>query len=72
MGNKDKDYKEFLNPEAMVIQKSFVEPSMKTAKIGERYQFERQGYFILDQDSKKDHLVFNRIMTLKDTWNFKK
>lgn len=72
MGDKDKDYKEFLNPEAMVIQKSFVEPSIKTAKIGERYQFERQGYFILDQDSKKDHLVFNRIMTLKDTWNFKK
>lgn len=68
MGDKERDYKEFLNPEAMIIQKSFVEPSIKTAKVGERYQFERQGYFIMDQDSTKEKLVFNRIMTLKDTW----
>ncbi len=68
MGDKERDYKEFLNPEAMTIVKSVVEPSIKTAKIGERYQFERQGYFILDKDSTSEKLVFNRIMTLKDTW----
>ena len=45
-----------------------VEPSLKAAKPGERFQFERLGYFCVDPDSKPDALVFNRTVTLRDTW----
>jgi glutaminyl-tRNA synthetase len=64
------DFMECLNPDSLVVlKKSLVEPSLKQANIGENYQFERQGYFCLDaRDSKPDHLVFNRTVTLRDTW----
>jgi glutaminyl-tRNA synthetase len=63
------DYKENLNPDSLAVLKNCkVEPSVKTAPIGTRYQFERQGYFSIDPDSTQDKLVFNRIATLKDTW----
>jgi glutaminyl-tRNA synthetase len=64
------DFMECLNPDSLVVLKnSLVEPSLKQANIGENYQFERQGYFCLDtRDSKPDRLVFNRTVTLRDTW----
>ncbi len=68
MGDKEVSHKEFLNPESLVIEKSFVEPAIKNAKAGDRFQFERQGYFIVDKDTNSDNLVFNRIITLKDNW----
>ncbi|OCC15756.1 Glutaminyl-tRNA synthetase [Dissulfuribacter thermophilus] len=63
-------FTEFLNPESLVVLKGCkLEPGLANAKVGERYQFERQGYFCLDsKDSRQDQLVFNRIVTLKDTW----
>ncbi len=67
--DKEKDFTDFLNPKSLVVEKSFVEPAIKDAAIGTRYQFERQGYFIVDQDSTESKKVFNRIMTLKDNWN---
>jgi glutaminyl-tRNA synthetase len=45
-----------------------VEPSLKAAKPGDRFQFERQGYFCLDLDSRPEFLIFNRTVTLRDTW----
>ncbi|MAT45546.1 MAG: glutamine--tRNA ligase [Anaerolineaceae bacterium] len=45
-----------------------LEPSLRTAKPGDRFQFERKGYFAVDSDSTPDHLVFNRTVTLRDTW----
>jgi glutaminyl-tRNA synthetase len=45
-----------------------LEPSLASTPIGETVQFERLGYFTLDSDSKSDALVFNRTLTLKDTW----
>jgi glutaminyl-tRNA synthetase len=45
-----------------------VEPELANAKVGDRVQFERLGYFIVDQDSTEDKLVFNRIVSLRDTW----
>jgi glutaminyl-tRNA synthetase len=45
-----------------------LEPSLKTAQPGDRFQFERKGYFAVDSDSTPDHLVFNRTVTLRDTW----
>lgn len=63
------DFLELLNPESLIEIEALVEPSVLAEAAGTRYQFERQGYFISDiKDSSADHLVFNRIVTLKDTW----
>jgi glutaminyl-tRNA synthetase len=70
--DKEKDFKDFLNPEAKVVTKSYIEPALTSMKVGERVQFERQGYFVVDPDTTDTKMVFNRIMTLKDTWAFKK
>jgi glutaminyl-tRNA synthetase len=45
-----------------------VEPSLASASPGDRVQFERKGYFCVDPDSTDEHLVFNRTVTLRDTW----
>jgi glutaminyl-tRNA synthetase len=57
-----------LNPDSLKIIKGKVEPSIKNAKPLESFQFERLGYFCVDKNSKADKLVFNRTVTLKDTW----
>ncbi|MEJ2635845.1 MAG: glutamine--tRNA ligase/YqeY domain fusion protein [Calditrichia bacterium] len=63
------DFVNNLNPNSLEKVKCFVEPSLTEAKPGERYQFLRQGYFCVDSvDSKKGSLVFNRTVTLKDSW----
>ncbi len=63
------DFKEHVNPKSLVVLSScMVEPSLKNAKVGDRYQFERLGYFCVDKDSSCERLVFNRIITLRDTW----
>jgi glutaminyl-tRNA synthetase len=51
-----------------VLQGSFVEPVVADLPVGETVQFERLGYFCPDPDSRPGHLVFNRTLTLKDTW----
>ncbi len=63
-----KDYTSNLNPDSLKIIEAFVEPSVKDAKPGTRYQFERQGYFCVDKDSNETSLVFNRTVTLRDSW----
>jgi len=68
--HKDKDFKEFINPESLkIIENAFVEPSLKTAKIGDQFQFQRLGYFNVDIDSTSDKLVFNRTVPLRDSWS---
>lgn len=68
-GQEGGDFKEFLNPNSLeIILDAKLEPSLANAASNERYQFERQGYFSLDQDSSAQKLVFNRIVSLKDTW----
>jgi glutaminyl-tRNA synthetase len=68
--SEGKEIKDYLNPDSLkVLTNSFAEASIKTAKPGERFQFERQAYFSVDpKDSTKDRLVFNRIVTLRDAW----
>ncbi|MGA9407324.1 MAG: glutamine--tRNA ligase/YqeY domain fusion protein [Bacteroidota bacterium] len=62
-------WKEFINPHSLEVLKSCkVEPGLATAVPQDRFQFERLGYFCVDSDSKKDALVFNRAVTLRDTW----
>ncbi len=63
------DYKENLNPSSLeVIPECYVEPSLAGAKPGDRFQFERLGYFCVDDEATSEKLVFNRTVTLKDTW----
>ncbi len=63
------DFISALNPESLkVVQGAKIEPSVGAEPVGSRYQFERTGYFISDPDSTPGHLVFNRTVTLKDSW----
>ena len=63
-----KDFMEFLNPNSLNIIEAFVEPSLTEAKVGEQFQFQRLGYFNVDDDSKSDALVFNKTVGLRDSW----
>jgi len=63
------DWKNFINPNSLeVLQNCKLEPSLKSVNPLEKFQFERLGYFCVDYDSKKDHLIFNRTVPLRDTW----
>ena len=66
--HKDKDYMEFVNPDSLEVITAFLEPSLQSAKIGERFQFQRLGYFNVDDDSTANNLVFNKIVGLRDSW----
>jgi glutaminyl-tRNA synthetase len=66
--HKDKDYMEFVNPDSLEVINAFVEPSLQAAKIGERFQFQRLGYFNVDDDATAAHLVFNKTVGLRDSW----
>ena len=63
-----RDFKSVLNPRSLEVVTAKCEPALKSASPEERYQFERLAYFVLDQDSTPDKPVFNRTITLKDTW----
>ena len=66
--DKDVDFKEYINPNSLEIITGYLEPSMKEAKAGERFQFQRLGYFCVDPDTTADKLVFNKTVGLRDTW----
>jgi glutaminyl-tRNA synthetase len=64
-----KDFKDYLNPKSLeVLTNCQVEPKLKELMPGNNCQFERQGYFCVDLDSTSDRLIFNRTVTLRDTW----
>jgi glutaminyl-tRNA synthetase len=66
----DQDFKSFLNPDSLVVEEGArIEPAVQEDPPGTHYQFERQGYFFSDPvESRPDRLVFNRVVTLRDTW----
>ena len=67
--DKEKDFKEYLNPDSLkVLDKAYIEPSLAQVRPGDHFQFQRLGYFNVDDDSTADHLVFNRTVTLRDSW----
>jgi len=67
--NEEHDFKEYINPDSLqIISTAYAEPSLKNAKFDERYQFLRKGYFCLDKESSEEKMIFNRTVTLKDTW----
>ena len=64
-----KDFTDYINTDSLEVKKSCkLEPSLKQARSGDKFQFERLGYFVVDPDTTDDNLVFNRTVTLKDTW----
>lgn len=68
----EKDFMEFLNPESLKIVNAYVEPSLKDAEVGDRFQFQRIGYFNIDNDSISEKLVFNKTVGLRDSWEKQK
>lgn len=67
---KDKDFKELLNPNSLIVKKNCkIEMYLKDAQPFDSFQFQRIGYFNVDPDSTKDHLIFNRTVALKDSWS---
>lgn len=63
-----KTFLDNLNPDSLKIAHAKLEPALKDSKVGDRFQFERTGYFCVDSDSKPDKLIFNRTVSLKDSW----
>jgi glutaminyl-tRNA synthetase len=64
-----KTFLDYLNPESLRVITAMAEPSMAQVKAGDKFQFERMGYFVADQDSTAEKIVFNRTVTLKDSWS---
>ncbi|MGB2128510.1 MAG: glutamine--tRNA ligase/YqeY domain fusion protein [Flavicella sp.] len=67
-GNKEVDFKEYINKNSLTISTAFVEPSLNTAVVGDKFQFQRKGYFCMDPDSNENNLVFNKTVGLTDSW----
>lgn len=68
-GNEEGDFKSYINPDSLtVIPNALIEPGLVNAKPGDKLQFLRKGYFTVDTDSTAEKMVFNRTVTLKDTW----
>jgi glutaminyl-tRNA synthetase len=67
-GDKEVDFKEYINPNSLEIITGYLEPSLASAKDGDRFQFQRLGYYCVDKDSSDQKLVFNKTVGLKDTW----
>ena len=65
---EDKDYKDFLNPESLVLVKGYAEPALLEDASGLAVQFERTGYYVKDKDSTAEHPVFNKTTALKDSY----
>ncbi|TDE04878.1 glutamine--tRNA ligase/YqeY domain fusion protein [Flavobacterium hiemivividum] len=69
--HKEKNFLEFMNSNSLEIVKGFVEPSLASSKAGDKFQFQRLGYFNTDKDSTEGKLVFNKTVGLKDAWEEK-
>jgi glutaminyl-tRNA synthetase len=66
--DKNVDFKQHLNPNSLSTQNGFAEPSLQSAKAGERFQFQRLGYFVVDPDSSTEQIIFNKTVGLRDNW----
>jgi glutaminyl-tRNA synthetase len=67
--SEEGNFKDYINPDSLhIIKTAYAEPELKNAKFDERYQFLRKGYFCLDKDTSASKMIFNRTVTLRDTW----
>ncbi|WP_342226775.1 glutamine--tRNA ligase/YqeY domain fusion protein [Candidatus Walczuchella endosymbiont of Icerya purchasi] len=67
-GNKERDFLDFINPNSLKVVQGYGEPSLREAKKGQIFQFQRLGYFCVDPDTYKERIIFNRTVTLKESW----
>ncbi len=67
-GDKEVDFKNYINPNSLEVITGYLEPSLSSAKSGDRFQFQRLGYYCVDKDSTSNKLVFNKTVGLRDTW----
>jgi glutaminyl-tRNA synthetase len=68
LGQADGDFKDYINPDSLQVSTAYAEQALAGAQLSEPYQFLRKGYFVLDPDSTKNKLVFNRTVALRDMW----
>jgi glutaminyl-tRNA synthetase len=66
--NKEKDFMEFINPDSLQVITGYAEPSIKDSKAEDKFQFQRLGYFVVDKDSTAEKIIFNRTVSLRDSW----
>ena len=66
--DKEKDFMDFINPDSLQVITGYVEPSLKDASVADKFQFQRIGYFCIDKESTSENLIFNRTVTLRDSW----
>ena len=64
----DEELAQMLNPNSKKMTKAFAEPSLKSSKSGDRFQFQRKGYFVVDKDTSHNNIVFNKTVGLRDNW----
>ncbi len=69
--SEEGDFKSYINEDSLKVVTAYIEPSLVNAKPDDRFQFLRLGYFCLDKESTAENIVFNRTVTLKDTWDRK-
>ncbi|HSP40858.1 MAG TPA: glutamine--tRNA ligase/YqeY domain fusion protein [Gillisia sp.] len=67
--DKERDFLDFINPGSLEVITGYLEPGLKDASIGDKFQFQRIGYFCIDKESTAENLVFNRTVTLRDSWD---
>lgn len=67
-GDKEVDFKEYINPNSLQIITGYVEPSLQSSKNEDKYQFQRLGYFCVDKDATSEKLIFNKTVGLRDSW----
>ena len=67
--SEEGNFKDYINPGSLHVTKTaYAEPALKNARFDERFQFLRKGYFIMDKETSEEGIIFNRTVTLKDTW----
>lgn len=66
--NEEGNFKDYINPESLRVVTGYAEPELRNAKSNDRFQFLRKGYYCIDKDSSANRLIFNRTVTLKDSW----
>lgn len=71
--HEDKNFMDFVNPNSLrILKEAYLEPFLQEATLGEKFQFQRLGYFTLDRETSVDHLIFNKTVGLKDSWTKQK
>jgi len=66
--HKEKTFLEFINPNSLEVITAFAEPSLKNVKREDKFQFQRLGYYVVDKDTSEEKIVFNRTVSLRDSW----